>query len=74
MKAGRWDRKAFMGTELSGKTLAVLGLGQIGKQVALRMQAFGMRTIGYDPIVPAEAAAEFNTQKMRWDRKNDFRF
>jgi len=64
MKAGRWDRKAFMGTELSGKTLAVLGLGQIGKQVALRMQAFGMRTIGYDPIVPAEAAAEFNTQKM----------
>ena len=65
MKAGRWDRKAFMGTELSGKTLAVLGLGQIGKQVALRMQAYGMRTIGFDPIVPAEAAAQFNVEKMR---------
>jgi len=64
LKAGRWDRKAFMGTELSGKTLAVLGLGQIGKQVAIRMQAFGMRTIGFDPIVPAEAAAQFNTEKM----------
>jgi len=64
MKAGRWDRKLFMGTELSGKTLAVLGLGQIGKQVALRMQAFGMRTIGFDPIVPAEAAAQFNVQKL----------
>lgn len=59
MKAGRWDRKKFMGNELYGKTLAIVGLGQIGKQVALRMQSFGMTTIGFDPIIPKEAAAEF---------------
>ena len=42
MKAGRWDRKLFMGSELAGKTLAILGLGQIGKQVAIRMQRQSM--------------------------------
>ena len=42
MKEGRWDRKAFMGMELSGKTLAIIGLGRIGQEVALRMQSFGM--------------------------------
>lgn len=43
MKEGKWDRKLYTGTELYGKTLAVLGLGKIGKEVALRMQAFGMK-------------------------------
>ena len=42
MRAGKWDRKAFMGHELNGKTLAIIGLGRIGKEVALRMQSFGM--------------------------------
>lgn len=42
MKAGTWDRKSFMGSELYGKTLGIIGLGRIGKEVALRMQAFGM--------------------------------
>lgn len=46
-----------MGSELSGKTLAIVGLGRIGREVAHRMQAFGMKTIGYDPFVsPAESA------------------
>lgn len=43
LKAGRWDRKKFMGVELEGKTLAVVGLGRIGREVATRMQAFGMK-------------------------------
>ena len=43
MKEGKWDRKKFMGSELYGKTLAIIGLGRIGKEVALRMQAFGMK-------------------------------
>ena len=43
MKAGRWDRKKFMGVELYGKTLAIIGLGRIGKEVAIRMQSFGMK-------------------------------
>lgn len=42
MKEGRWDRKLFMGEELQGKTLAIIGLGMIGKVVATRMQSFGM--------------------------------
>jgi len=44
VRAGQWsDRKYLLGTELYGKTLAVIGLGRIGKEVALRMQAFGMK-------------------------------
>lgn len=44
MKEGRWDRKAFSGgSELSGKTLAIIGLGKIGKEVAFRMRAFDMQ-------------------------------
>ena len=43
LKAGRWDRKKYMGVELVGKTLAIVGLGRIGREVATRMQAFGMK-------------------------------
>jgi len=64
LKAGRWDRKLYTGHELNGKTLAILGLGRIGREVALRMQAWGMKTIGFDPIVSATDAAKFNVAKM----------
>nr|XP_023012362.1 D-3-phosphoglycerate dehydrogenase [Leptinotarsa decemlineata] len=64
LKAGRWDRKLYSGHELYGKTLAILGLGRIGREVAIRMQAWGMRTIGYDPIVPAEDAKKFNVEAL----------
>uniref|UniRef100_A0A1B6DGC0 D-3-phosphoglycerate dehydrogenase n=1 Tax=Clastoptera arizonana TaxID=38151 RepID=A0A1B6DGC0_9HEMI len=63
LKEGRWDRKLYTGNELSGKTLAVLGLGRIGREVAIRMQAFGMKTIGFDPLVSAEAAQQYNIEK-----------
>lgn len=43
LKAGRWDRKKYMGVELEGKVLAIVGLGRIGREVAARMRAFGMR-------------------------------
>ena len=62
MKEGRWDRKVYMGSELSGKTLAIVGLGHIGRLVATRMQAFGMETIGYDPLVSAEDASKFGVE------------
>lgn len=42
LKAGRWDRALYTGTELQGKTLAILGLGRVGREVATRMHAFGM--------------------------------
>lgn len=43
MKDGRWDRKLFMGEELMGKTLAIVGLGRIGREVGSRMRSFGMK-------------------------------
>lgn len=44
MKEGKWDRKSFSGgSELMGKTLAIIGLGRIGKEVANRMKSFGMK-------------------------------
>jgi len=54
MLENRWDRKRFMGTELYGKTLGIIGLGNIGSQVALRAKAFGMKVLAYDPYVPRE--------------------
>ncbi|CAG9858819.1 unnamed protein product [Phyllotreta striolata] len=68
LKAGRWDRKLYSGHELYGKTLGILGLGRIGKEVALRMQSWGMRTIGFDPIVPAEEAKKFNVQALELEQ------
>src|SRR5512146_52979 len=56
MLAGRWDRKQFQGTELSGKVLGVLGLGRIGGEVAKRALAFGMRVVAYDPFLTEERA------------------
>ena len=51
VKRGEWKRMEFMGTELFGKILGVIGLGRIGARVALRAAAFGMRIIGYDPYL-----------------------
>lgn len=64
MKHGRWDRKQFAGTELYGKTLAILGLGRIGREVATRMSAWGMRVIGFDPITTHEQAKAAGIEKM----------
>ncbi|KAI4873055.1 hypothetical protein NFI96_025481 [Prochilodus magdalenae] len=64
MKAENWDRKKFMGAELYGKTLGIVGLGRIGKEVSTRMQSFGMRTIGYDPITPPEVSASWGVEQM----------
>jgi D-3-phosphoglycerate dehydrogenase len=62
-KAGKWERQAFTGTELFGKTLGIVGLGRIGFLVAMRARAFGMRMLVHDPwlspdsILLAEAGA-----------------
>uniref|UniRef100_A0A2K6F1P0 D-3-phosphoglycerate dehydrogenase n=1 Tax=Propithecus coquereli TaxID=379532 RepID=A0A2K6F1P0_PROCO len=64
MKDGKWERKKFMGTELNGKTLGILGLGRIGREVATRMQSFGMKTVGYDPIISPEVSASFGVQQL----------
>lgn len=58
MRAGNWDRKRFMGTELAGKTLGIIGLGRIGREVGKRATSFDMRVIGYDPFISRDAAVE----------------
>ncbi|MGL4512054.1 MAG: phosphoglycerate dehydrogenase [Lacipirellulaceae bacterium] len=59
---GRWDRNAFMGAQLAGKTLGVVGLGRIGMAVALRAKAFEMDILGYDPFMSAERAAQLGIE------------
>jgi D-3-phosphoglycerate dehydrogenase len=56
MKQGVWDKKRFMGSELRGKVLGVVGFGRIGREVAARARAFGMDAIAYDPFIAARAA------------------
>ncbi|KAF3694879.1 D-3-phosphoglycerate dehydrogenase [Channa argus] len=68
MKQGNWDRKKFMGTELYGKVLGIVGLGRIGKEVASRMQSFGMKTVGYDPITPPEVSASWGVEQMHLEQ------
>ncbi|MBI4343403.1 MAG: phosphoglycerate dehydrogenase [Candidatus Omnitrophica bacterium] len=58
LRAGKWERSKFVGTELFGKTLGVVGLGKIGTEVAKRAQAFGMRILACDPFVSKERAAQ----------------
>lgn len=58
MKRGEWKRSKFLGAELMGRTLGVLGLGKIGGHVARVAQAMGMRVVAHDPHLPPERAAE----------------
>ncbi len=64
MKQGNWNKTKFSGVELEGKTLSIIGLGKIGREVASRMQAFGMKTIAYDPMIPDEYAAKLNIELL----------
>ena len=58
----RWDRKKFMGTQVAGKTLGIVGMGRIGQSVAQRAQALEMRILGCDPFFSPTRAAEMGVQ------------
>lgn len=62
LREGRWDRSPFIGTELYGKTLGIIGLGRIGASVAVRAKAFGMKLIAYDPFISQTRADAFDTK------------
>ena len=62
LREHRWDRNKFMGVQLAGKTLGIVGLGRIGQAVARRARAFDMRVIGYDPFLSPERAAELGIE------------
>lgn len=56
IRKGEWNRSAFGGTELAGKTLGILGFGRIGKEVAKRAKAFDMKVLAFDPLLTEEDA------------------
>ena len=62
VKGGKWDRKAFLGVELYNKTLAILGMGRIGTEIARRAIAFGMRVLAYDPYLSASRARSLQVE------------
>lgn len=62
MLNGNWERNAFMGMELFGKTLGLIGLGKIGREVAARARTFGMRVLACDPFITDEAFARAGVQ------------
>lgn len=68
MHQGRWEKKNFWGTELSGKTLGLLGLGRIGSEVARRAQAFAMRILTHDPYITAATASAADAQLVSFDQ------
>ncbi|UCD28846.1 MAG: phosphoglycerate dehydrogenase [Planctomycetota bacterium] len=58
VRAKEWNRKAFMGTQLAGKTLGIIGLGRVGQAVAQRAAAFDMKIVAYDPFYSGETALD----------------
>jgi len=68
VRGGKWDRGKFVGTELLGKTLGIVGLGRIGSEVAKRAQAFGMRIIAHDPFLSTERAQQLEVQVVPFDQ------
>jgi D-3-phosphoglycerate dehydrogenase len=67
MKAGKWLKKELEGVELFHKTLGVIGFGRIGAAVAVRSAAFGMKILGFDPLIPAEEIARRGGQPVSLD-------
>lgn len=59
VRSGKWEKKKFMGTEITGKTVGIVGLGYIGQLVAKRLSGFECKIIGYDPVISKERAAQF---------------
>jgi D-3-phosphoglycerate dehydrogenase len=64
LKEGRWDRKHYMGTQLAGKTLGIIGLGRIGQAVAVRALAMEMKVLGFDPFLSAQRAKELGIKTV----------
>ncbi len=67
MKEGQWPKKSLTGVEMSEKVLGILGLGKIGREVAKRMQSFGMKIVGYDPFLNESAAEKLGIELAEVD-------
>ena len=67
VKAAKWERKKFIGAELQGKTLGIVGLGRIGRAVATRARAFGMKIVAHDPFIAPEQARDLEIEAATLD-------
>jgi D-3-phosphoglycerate dehydrogenase len=67
MKRGEWDRKSFLGVELQGKTLGVVGFGRIGQRVAARARGFEMSVLAYDPFLEPSVARRLEVEQAPLD-------
>jgi D-3-phosphoglycerate dehydrogenase / 2-oxoglutarate reductase len=64
MRQGKWERGKFVGTQLAGKTLGVVGLGRIGREVARRAAGLDMKVLGYDPFLATDRAGQLGIEAM----------
>jgi D-3-phosphoglycerate dehydrogenase len=74
-QAGKWEKNRFMGVEVTGKTLGLIGAGNIGSIVATRALGLRMKVIAYDPFLTPERAIELGVEKVELDellRRSDF--
>jgi D-3-phosphoglycerate dehydrogenase / 2-oxoglutarate reductase len=64
MKAGKWEKKSFMGREVTGKVLGIVGIGRIGSIVAHRAQGLQMKVIAYDPFMPQDLVEKIGVERV----------
>jgi D-3-phosphoglycerate dehydrogenase len=64
LKRGEWDKARFKGRELRGKTIGIVGLGQIGRHVAQRALAFQMKCVGHDPMLADDTIRDFDVEPL----------
>ena len=62
VRSGHWEKKSYMGRELAGKAVGIVGLGNIGRTLARRLAGFECRLLGYDPVIAAERAADYHVK------------
>ncbi|OWM69536.1 hypothetical protein CDL15_Pgr013997 [Punica granatum] len=68
MKAGKWERSKYVGVSLVGKTLAIMGFGKVGSEVARRAKGLGMHVIAHDPYAPADRARAMSVDLVSFDQ------
>lgn len=67
VRSGEWEKKQFMGREISNKTIGIVGLGYIGRMLARRLEGFDMEILGYDPVISEERARDFGVSMASLD-------
>lgn len=68
LRSGKWERKNYLGTEIRGKTLGIVGLGKIGAEVARRAVAMEMRVLAHDPFVPVERVRALGVESVDFEQ------